>query len=58
MRVNVVSLHAFENHLDASNLCASVFLNRFSMFQSVKNCLNDDVINQKRHCAIYVTSRH
>ena len=40
MRAFVISLHAFEKHLDASNLSASVFLNRFIVFQSIKNCLN------------------
>ena len=40
MRSVVISLHAFEKHLDASNLSASVFLNRFIMFKSIKNCLN------------------
>ena len=47
MRAFVISLHAFEKHLDASNLSASVFLNRFIMFQSIKNCLNQpDEISQ------------
>ena len=40
MRAFVISLHAFEKHLDASNLRVSVFLIRFIMFKSIKNCLN------------------
>ena len=47
MRAFVISLQAFKKHLDASNLSASVFLNRFIMFQSIKNCLNQrDEISQ------------
>ena len=47
MRAVAISLHAFEKHLDASNLSTSVFLNRFIMFQSIKNCLNQpDEISQ------------
>ena len=47
MRAVVISLDAFEKHLDASNLSALVFLNRFIMFQSIKNCLNQpDEISQ------------
>ena len=47
MRAFVISLYAFEKHLDASNRSASVFLNRFIMFQSIKNCLNQpDEISQ------------
>ena len=47
MRAFVISLHAFEKHFDASNLRASVFLNRFIMFLSIKNCLNQpDEISQ------------
>ena len=47
MRAFVISLHASEKHLDASNLSASVFLNRFIMFQSIKNCLKQpDEISQ------------
>ena len=47
MRAFVISLHTFEKHLDANNLSASVFLNRFIMFKSTKNCLNQpDEISQ------------
>ena len=47
MRAFVISLHAFEKHLDAGYLSASAFLNRFIIFQSIKNCLNQpDEISQ------------
>ena len=47
MRAFVILLHAFEKHLDASNLSASRYLNRFIMSQSIKNCLNQpDEISQ------------
>ena len=48
MRTIVISPHAFEKHLDVSNVRASVFFNQFIMFKSVKLCLNQpDVIWQQ-----------
>ena len=47
MRTIVISPHAFEKHLDVSDVRASVFFNQFIMFKSVKSCLNQpDVISQ------------
>ena len=40
MRTIVISPHAFEKHLDVSNVQASVFFNQFIMFKSIKLCLN------------------
>ena len=48
MRTIVISPHTFEKHLDVSNVRASVFLNQFITFKSVKLCLTQpDVIWQQ-----------
>ena len=42
-----VSSQAFEKYLDASDVSASVFFNRYIMFKSIKNCLNQpNVVEQ------------